>query len=195
MSITIIAVLSLLACGDKDDDTGSGGTGDGGTGDGGSSAEVAWTIAHHLTVCSAEGQWLCPLGTREGSGSSISIPCGIDGLSFQWGTTYQIMAEITGFSDPALDGCGDVWTLRSVESETFDGAGVSFALDGLYDVMITPAKGGGTLQGGHPFVCASTEVCDIVATITPDWAKAYDLDLEIGAAVGDPLILTAITER
>lgn len=200
----ILGLSLLVACGDDPEDgddsgTADGGSADGGSGDGGGDGGVgdtaAWTIDHHLTVCEGEGQWLCPLGKRDGAGDWERIYCGIDGLDFVWGTTYQIQAEITGFADPAVDGCGDIWTLLSVDTQTFDGAGAAFELVGLYDVMIDSTEMGGVLGGSHAFVCASSEVCAKVAKVIPEWAHAYTLDMRIGAAPGDPLILESITEH
>jgi hypothetical protein len=91
-----------------------------------------------------------------------------------------------------VDGCGDVWTLRGVDSEVFDGAGTAFELAGIYGIMVTQSAGGGTLEGGHEFVCATPEICEDLADLVPDWTERYDLSFEVGASPGAPLILSEI---
>lgn len=178
-----VLLLLLLACGDKDgDDTGGDDTG--------ASAAVNWTIDHTLALCSGEGQWFCPRGRRDGASAWEEIPCGIDGLDFVWGTTYTLRAEVTGFSDPAVDGCGDVWTLVGVDDEVFDGGGLAFALDGVWTSHVVVDGDGGTL-GGYAYTCADAAVC---AALDAAMAAGGDLDLQlrIGAAAGAPLVLEGV---
>lgn len=156
------------------------------------SESVSMVVDNHLQLCSGEGQWLCPQVQIDG-GDWQSLSCGIDGLDYQWGTTYTITAEKTGFSDPAIDGCGDVYTLVSVEDAVFDGAERAFSFDWVYDTMITGnGSGGGDLQGAA-FVCADDAVCETVEAITPDWQDTYSVALHNPSLQGDPLVLTSIT--
>ena len=153
---------------------------------------VSMVVDNHLLLCSGEGQWLCPQVQIDG-GDWEPLGCGVDGLDYLWGTTYTITAEKTGFSDPAMDGCGDIYALVSVEAEAFDGADRAFSFDWVYDTMITAdGSGGGDLQG-TAFVCIDDAVCETVAAVTPDWQDTYSLALQNPSKVGEPLVLTAIT--
>lgn len=175
------------ACTDKGDDSGAGT--DSGSGDG----AVSWSIYPYQTVCNGEGQWLCPVGQRATASSWEPIPCGITGLDFAWGVSVDLQAEITGYSDPAVDGCGDVWTQLSVESATFDSAGLAFDLVGVWGEFIEVGEGGGTALGAT-FVCGSTAACDQLDALSSDWSHSYTLSMEVGAAEGDPLVLTGLSE-
>lgn len=154
-------------------------------------AVITMVVDNHQLLCSGEGQWLCPQVQIDG-GDWEALACGVDGLDYQWGTTYTITAEKTGFSDPSLDGCGDVTALVSVEDETFDGADRAFSFDFVYDTMFAADSGGGSV-GGAVFVCADDAVCETVASIKPDWQDTYNISLQNPSLQGDPLVLTAIT--
>lgn len=196
MAISTLGLALLLGgvplgCGDKDDT----GTDDSGVHDGGTDEAVAWTIDHHLGLCNGEGQWLCPRGKRDGAGEWEEIPCGIDGLDYAWGTTYSLRARVTGFSDPAVDGCGDKYGLVAIDAQTFDGGGVAFELVGIYGALLTPAEGGGTLAGGHAFLCDSVKVCEELAAIPTDWSTTWTLSMRNPDVAGAPLWLVSIEER
>lgn len=177
----LLALPLSAACGDKDPED-----------SGGEEEAVAWTIDNTLALCSGEGQWFCPRGQREGSTAWEEIPCGIDGLDYVWGTTWQVQARVTGFSDPAVDGCGDQWALVSVDSQVFDGGGKAFALEGIWDFMVHVDEEGGTLGGDWPFVCETPSVCEDLALALPS-APSLGLQLQVGDAAGDPLILRSFT--
>jgi hypothetical protein len=179
---TIVALFGLLVmgCADNGDDSGA------------SEDLVAWSIYPYQTVCNGEGQWLCPIGQRSTASSWEPIPCGIAGLDYVWGVSLELQAEITDFSDPAVDGCGDIWTLRSIESSVFDSAGVAFELPGVWGSFIEVGTGGGTVLG-EAFVCGSTEVCDELALLVSDGSLNYRLSMQVGAAEGDPLVLVGLT--
>lgn len=154
---------------------------------------VSMVVDNHQVLCSGEGQWLCPQVQLDG-GDWEALACGVDGLDYQWGTTYTITAEKTGIPDLMVDGCGDVfYALVSVENETFDGADRAFSLDFVYDTLIVADSGGGSI-GGAVFVCADDAVCETVASITPDWQETYNIALQNPSLQGDPLVLTAIND-
>lgn len=185
LNILSLTALLLIGC---DDDTGD--TGD--TGD--TASVVSMVVDNHMVLCSAEGQWLCPSVQIDG-GDWGALYCGISNLDYQWGTTYTLTAEVVGYSDPDMDGCGDVYELVSIEEESFDGASRAFELSWVYGIKITASDTGGVLMDSVPFTCADAAVCDSVAAVSSDWKTTYSLSLENPAQQGDPLILTAIAQH
>ena len=198
MMLRMMMLSALLAaCDEKEDsgaeDTGTTDTGttDTGTDTGTTTDTVTMVVDNHQVICHGEGQWICPMVQIDG-GDWEQLGCGVGGLSYEWGTTYTITAELTGFSDPASDGCGDVYDLVSIDSETFDGASASFTFEWVYDATIAPNGTDGGTIGSAPFVCADEDVCAIVSAIKPTWQTLYDLTLRNPAKQGDPMVLTEI---
>ena len=198
----LLLLAALIGC-DEDKDTGDTSTDDTGTttdtadtGDtedsGGSGEIVSMVVGNAMLLCSAEGQWLCPEVQIE-DGDWGKLWCGVNNLDYVWGTTYTLTAQKVGYSDPAGDGCGDVYDLVEVQTETFDGAGRAFEYNWVYDTMIEPGfDGGGTIMG-TPFVCADTAVCDVAEVTGSDWTTTYTVSLQNPMKAGDPLVLVALT--
>ena len=195
MKYTLTILVMLIGCDNKVDDTGGTATDDTGsigTDDTGETSEVvSMVVDNHMLLCSGEGQWLCPQVKIDG-GDWSALGCGVDGLDYEWGTTYTLTAEKVGFSDPASDGCGDVYELVEVQDSTFDGASRAFEYFWVYNVQIKADDAGGGVLLGVPFLCADESVCAVVATVTNDWQTLYNLELENPAKMGDALLLTSI---
>lgn len=202
-----LALALLAGCGDKDtatdtgavatddtsstaDDTSSTGDDTGETGDTELPDPVGVQLNTNLVVCEAEGQWLCPQVKWGGKGEWEKLPCGIDGLDYDWGTTYQLAIVKTGTTDPAADGCGDQYELVEVIMSDFVAPGEATDMV-VWDVLLSGDGLAGAIDG-WPMTCDTPELCEELSEIESEWTTSYAVSVKNPLRPGDPVVLASL---
>lgn len=204
--LTILAMLVVLGCGTntkqnpvedmaaEDADSMSAqdmGEAEGDVADG--TRTETWVIDHWASPCIGEGTRLCL--RYDVDGDSRLLHSWIDGLTWSWGTTSEVVVRITEVTDPPADGSSLEYTLFELVEQTTVDPGTQFTWvvnpspPGNTPYFSVDTGAAGDLLDGRPFRCEPESVCDDMTALQMG-TEGYEIEFRYDDPITEPLVAT-----